>query len=125
MEAWPGWLSTGSPQASALHAALSGAGVGRLRVALQSQGEGGLGLLEGVSHRGLVQEAVVEVDEGLLGLLGAQRAQHVRVQAAELGRQSVTCLPPTPLPLGKRQGSNATFPGKCSLISIIPCPGPP
>lgn len=58
---------------------------------------GGPGPLEGVSHRGLVQKAMVEVEEGLLGLLGAQGSQHVRVKATELGRQNVTCpLPPDP-----------------------------
>lgn len=78
------------------------------------------GPLEGVSHRGLVQEAMVEVEEGLLGLLGAQRSQHVRVQAAELGTQSAAC----PLP---RQ-PNPTLPckasAKCSLVSTTPTPRP-
>lgn len=36
-----------------------------------------------VSHRSLLQETVIEVKEGLLGFFGAQRAQHVCMQAAE------------------------------------------
>lgn len=70
----------------------------------------GWGPLEGVSHRVLIQEAVVEVDEGLLELLGAQGAQHVRMQAAELGDTerdpSSSCPTQTALPLGKPRDAN-------------------
>lgn len=62
---------------------------------------GGLGPLRGVSHRSLVQEAMVEVEEGLLGLFGTQGSQHVCVQAAELGRQRASRVlspPPSPKP---------------------------
>ena len=105
----PGWheVSHRVGQAS-LHAALSRVEVGRSRVAAQGVGAGGP--LEGVSHRVLIQEAVVEVDESFLELLGAQGAQHVRMQAAELGdtERDPSSSHPTQnaLPLGKPRGAN-------------------
>lgn len=90
----------------------------------QDQGVGRLGPLEGVSHRRLVQEAMAEVEEGLLGLLGAQGTQHVRVQAAELRGHSVTCpLHPLPTPRSPLKSLRLTSSGKRSLIST-PHPGP-
>lgn len=50
----------------------------------------GKGLVAGgVSYRSLLQEAVIEIEEGLLSFFGAQGAQHVRMQAAELGTHGV------------------------------------
>lgn len=50
----------------------------------------GKGLVAGgVSYRSLLQEAVIEIEEGLLGFFGAQGTQHVRMQAAELGTHRV------------------------------------
>lgn len=49
-----------------------------------------------VSHRSLLQETVIEVEEGLLGFFGAQRAQHVCMQAAELGIHRAGLFLPTP-----------------------------
>lgn len=74
-----------------------------------------------VSHRCLVQEAVVEVEEGLLGLLGAQGAQHVRVQVAQLRRQRVTS-PATNPNHSPWKASGLRSSGKCSLVSTIPTP---
>lgn len=70
MEEGPGWHRV-SPDQASLHRVE----VGRCRVAVQGQGWGSWK----ASHRGLLQEAVIEVEEGLLGLLGTQRAQQVRV----------------------------------------------
>lgn len=64
----------------------------------QDQVVGGLGPLRGVSHRSLVQEAMVEVKEGLFGLFGTQGSQYVCVQAAELERQRASRVLSLPAP---------------------------
>lgn len=70
-EQWrKGWAGTGSPQA---RPPFTGWGLGGAGWLAKAKGRGGgNGFLEGISHRSLLQEAVIEVEEGLLGLLGAQ-----------------------------------------------------